>query len=151
MLFASLAETLFGTFNKKINLYFFSYPIRFFLEIVLVTFLLNVPNNVSAKEANNKTIKIFIKLFVIKIVANNFLGFCNKFSTIFSSFLFLESSFKSVFESEKKATSVPEINAEQISKTSNAKALNVVRKSIEAKNKNSGSGPKCCNYKLLKR
>jgi hypothetical protein len=54
-------------------------------------------------------------------------------------------------ESEKKATSVPEINAEQISKTSNAKALNVVRKSIEAINKNSGSGPKCCNYKLLKR
>jgi len=40
LLFASLAETLFGTFNKKINLYFFSYPIRFFIEIVLVTFLI---------------------------------------------------------------------------------------------------------------
>lgn len=40
LLFASLAETLFGTFNKRVNLYFFSYPIRFFLEIVLVTFLI---------------------------------------------------------------------------------------------------------------
>ena len=107
-------------------------------------------NNVSAKEANNKTIKIFIKLFVINIVANNFLGFSNKFTTICSSFLFLESSFKSVFESEKKATSVPETSAEQISRTSNAKALNVVSKSIEVINESSGSESKCYNYRLLK-
>lgn len=40
LLFASLSETLFSEFNNQFNLYFFSFPIRFFLEIVLVTFLI---------------------------------------------------------------------------------------------------------------
>ena len=98
----------------------------------------------SAKEANNKTIKILIKLFVIKIVANNCRGFCNKFTIIFSSFPSLESSFKSVLESEKNATSVPEINAELINNKSNARAFSPVKKSMDKKcnNKGSGSGSK---------
>lgn len=40
LLFASLAETLFGDFNYQLNLYLFTVPIRFLLEIVLVTFLI---------------------------------------------------------------------------------------------------------------
>ncbi|KGL62058.1 gliding motility-associated protein GldE [Polaribacter sp. Hel1_85] len=40
LLFASLAETLFGHFNYQLSLYFFTIPVRFLLEIVLVTFLI---------------------------------------------------------------------------------------------------------------
>ena len=40
LLFASLAETVFGDFNFKLNLYFFTVPLRFVLEIILVTFLI---------------------------------------------------------------------------------------------------------------
>lgn len=40
LLFASLAETLFSDFNYELNLYFFTVPLRFLLEIILVTFLI---------------------------------------------------------------------------------------------------------------
>lgn len=40
LLFASLAETLFGNFDYQLNLYYFNVPIRFLIEIVLVTFLI---------------------------------------------------------------------------------------------------------------
>ena len=40
LLFASLAETLFGNFNYQLNLHYFKIPIRFLIEIVLVTFLI---------------------------------------------------------------------------------------------------------------
>ena len=40
LLFASLAETLFGSFDYELNLYLFVGPIRFLIEIVLVTFLI---------------------------------------------------------------------------------------------------------------
>ncbi|MCL7752825.1 gliding motility-associated protein GldE [Polaribacter sp. Z022] len=40
LLFASLAETLFGGFNYEIDLNFITIPVRFFIEIVLVTFLI---------------------------------------------------------------------------------------------------------------
>ena len=40
LLFASLAETLFGGFDYQLNLYYFKIPIRFLIEIVLVTFLI---------------------------------------------------------------------------------------------------------------
>ena len=40
LLFASLAETLFSDFNYQLNLYYFNVPIRFLVEIVLVTFLI---------------------------------------------------------------------------------------------------------------
>ncbi len=40
LLFASLAETLFAGFDYQLNLYFFEVPIRFLIEIVLVTFLI---------------------------------------------------------------------------------------------------------------
>ena len=40
LLFASLSETLFSEYNYHLDLYFFTVPIRFLLEIVLVTFLI---------------------------------------------------------------------------------------------------------------
>ncbi|WP_439128731.1 gliding motility-associated protein GldE [Polaribacter sp.] len=40
LLFASMAETLFGDFNLDINLYYFTVSIRFLIEIILVTFLI---------------------------------------------------------------------------------------------------------------
>ena len=40
LLFASLSETLFSEFNFSLDLYFFIVPVRFLLEIVLVTFLI---------------------------------------------------------------------------------------------------------------
>lgn len=40
LLFASLAETLFRGFDYQLNLYLFVVPIRFLIEIVLVTFLI---------------------------------------------------------------------------------------------------------------
>lgn len=40
LLFAALAETLFADFNYQLSLYFFTIPLRFLIEIVLVTFLI---------------------------------------------------------------------------------------------------------------
>lgn len=40
LLFGLLAETLFGNFKYQLSLYFFTIPIRFLLEIVLVAFLI---------------------------------------------------------------------------------------------------------------
>ncbi|TVZ56596.1 protein involved in gliding motility GldE [Lutibacter sp. Hel_I_33_5] len=40
LLFASLGEQLFSEFDYSVNLYFFQLPIRFLIEVVLVTFLI---------------------------------------------------------------------------------------------------------------
>ncbi|SDS44406.1 protein involved in gliding motility GldE [Polaribacter sp. KT25b] len=40
LLFASLAENLFGDFDYQLNLHFISVPIRFLIEVILVTFLI---------------------------------------------------------------------------------------------------------------
>ncbi|WP_298782138.1 gliding motility-associated protein GldE [uncultured Polaribacter sp.] len=40
LLFASLAESLFNDFNYNLNLHFFTIPVRFLIEIILVTFLI---------------------------------------------------------------------------------------------------------------
>lgn len=40
LLFASIAETLFGNFDYQLDLYLFTVPIRFLIEIILVTFLI---------------------------------------------------------------------------------------------------------------
>lgn len=72
------------------------------------------------KEANNNTIKILIKLFAIKMVANNFLGFSKRPEMTSNCVEFvLESFSRSAFDREKNATSVPEINAEDINKKNN--------------------------------
>ena len=71
----------------------------------------------SPSDAKINTIKIFIKLLVIKIVASSLLGFCKRSTTGFCSLLSSEILIISVLEREKKATSVPDIKAEQKSNT----------------------------------
>ena len=61
--------------------------------------------------------RIFIKLLVIRIVASNLLGFCKSITTGFCPLVSSEILIISVFDKEKKATSVPDIKAEQRSNT----------------------------------
>ena len=70
----------------------------------------------SPKEEKSNTIAIFIKLFETNKAANNLLGLFLRLQTSFK-LLFLEvfAFLMSVLESEKKATSDPEIKAEKIS------------------------------------
>ena len=87
-----------------------------------------------------------MKLFVINIVASSFRGFSSRLMISASSFLSDESVSKSVCESEKKATSVPEMSAEQSNKIKSATPFKRVATSKLAKNnmsKGSGSGSKC--------
>jgi hypothetical protein len=102
------------------------------------------PNKVSANEVKSSTIKIFIKLLVISMVANNFRGFFSKLTTTFSSLPLLESSFILVWFREKKAISEPEIKAELISNKIKTMAFTAIiaSKEVSRENKGSGSGSK---------
>ncbi len=67
---------------------------------------------------------MFIKLLATNIVANNFLGRSKSEAIIFiAGTSFSKPSFKSDLVSENKATSAPEIRAEQISKTTSKTIL----------------------------
>ena len=61
LLFASLAETLFGDFNISLNLYFFAVPIRFLLEVLLVTFLILLFGEVLPKVYASRNALLFAK------------------------------------------------------------------------------------------
>lgn len=61
LLFASLSETLFNDFDSQLNLYFFSFPVRFFLEIVLVTFLILLFGEVLPKVYASRNALLFSK------------------------------------------------------------------------------------------
>jgi putative hemolysin len=61
LLFASLAETLFGDFNISLDLYFFEVPIRFLLEILLVTFLILLFGEVLPKVYASRNALLFAK------------------------------------------------------------------------------------------
>jgi putative hemolysin len=61
LLFASLAETLFGDFTISLNLYFFAIPIRFLLEIILVTFLILLFGEVLPKVYASRNALLFAK------------------------------------------------------------------------------------------
>ena len=81
--------------------------------------MLKPENKRSLKDAKSNIIAIFIKLFATSMVANNFLGLDTSFWTISNFFEFPfseESTSKSEAVNENKATSAPEIKAEQISK-----------------------------------
>lgn len=86
---------------------------------------------------------ILIKLFATSMVARSFLGLSSNFETICKG---LDScsnpSSKSVFVSEKRATSAPDINAEQNSKTrSNTTPIIKERSAVKINNiKFEGSG-----------
>ena len=66
-------------------------------------------------EANNITMAIFIKLFDIKIVASNLLGF-SKSESILDINLSPFSLIRFNLSSEKKATSEPDVRADKIRK-----------------------------------
>jgi gliding motility-associated protein GldE len=61
LLFASLAETLFSDFNLTLNLYFISVPIRFLLEIILITFLILLFGEVLPKVYASRNALLFAK------------------------------------------------------------------------------------------
>ena len=66
------------------------------------------------------TIAIFIKLLATKIVANSFCGFCSRSDTILIALDFSSNSLSiSARDKENKATSDPEIRAEQSNKKKN--------------------------------
>ena len=81
--------------------------IRLILELIPL-------NRRSLNAAKRITIPMFIKLLATKIVANNFFGRRKSEFIMFKAFegLFSSAS-KSTFVSEKRATSAPEIRAEQ--------------------------------------
>lgn len=90
-----------------------------------------------------RTINIFIKLFDTKIVANNLFGFSSNKATDFSlPDLDSDALLRSVWLSEKKATSAPEINAESISNIKSVTMLSTFDKTAADKrsDKNAGSG-----------
>jgi putative hemolysin len=61
LLFASLAETLFSDFNLTLDLYFISVPIRFLLEIILITFLILLFGEVLPKVYASRNALLFAK------------------------------------------------------------------------------------------
>jgi putative hemolysin len=78
LLFASLAENLFGDFNYQLNLYFFTVPIRFFIEVVLVTFLILLFGEVLPKVYASRNALQFSQLM------SKFINFVNVLLTPFS-------------------------------------------------------------------
>ena len=65
LLFASIGETLFANLNYTINLYFVELPIRFLIEVVLVTFLILLFGEVLPKVlASRKSVQF--SLFMAK-------------------------------------------------------------------------------------
>ena len=62
LLFASLAEALFGDFNYQLNLYFIIIPVRFLLEVILVTFLILLFGEVLPKVYASRNALRFSKL-----------------------------------------------------------------------------------------
>ena len=81
-------------------------------------------NTKSPIYAKSNTINILMKLFETKMVANSFFGLSSNVTTAFSLLDFDSAALlRSVCESEKNATSAPEINAESIS---NKKSMTIL-------------------------
>ena len=78
LLFASLAETLFSDFNYQLNLYFFSVPLRFLIEVILVTFLILLFGEVLPKVYASRNALRFSKLM------SKFIHYISIFLTPFS-------------------------------------------------------------------
>lgn len=111
----------------------------------LANVLVTSSNNVSPKKANNNTTAILIKLLATKIVASNFLGRSNKLDMVsIAADCSLIPLSISDFVSEKKATSAPEIKAEQASRTKSntAPVINDVLVTNKVEIKTVGSGSK---------
>lgn len=81
------------------------------------------------KSTKSKTIEIFTKLLAIKIVASSFLGLPNSLAMIFPTGDFPSfAALISVGESEKRATSEPEIIAEQHKRMKNTTNCTTIEK-----------------------
>lgn len=104
------------------------------------------PKKESLNTAKTKTIAILIKLFATRMVANKRLGFFNRAITLCKAKSEVVSwvSSKDLTCKEKKATSVPEMSAEQTSSTMTT--AHCIHRRLEAKNsklkKGNGSGSK---------
>ena len=73
LLFAALAETLFADFSYELPLYFFTIPLRFLIEIVLVTFLILLFGEVLPKVYASRNALRFSKKMAKFIQAINLL------------------------------------------------------------------------------
>ena len=73
LLFAALAETLFADFSYELPFYFFTIPLRFLIEIVLVTFLILLFGEVLPKVYASRNALRFSKKMAKFIQAINFL------------------------------------------------------------------------------
>ena len=62
LLFATLAENLFGYFDYQIDVYFFQLPLRFLIEVILVTFLILLFGEVLPKVYASRNALRFSKL-----------------------------------------------------------------------------------------
>ncbi|WP_397445327.1 gliding motility-associated protein GldE [Polaribacter sp. R77954] len=79
LLFASLAETLFGDFDYQLNVYLFTVSIRFLIEVILVTFLILLFGEVLPKVYASRNTLRFSRLM------SKFINFVNILLTPFSS------------------------------------------------------------------
>ena len=106
--------------------------------------------NTDPRTENNKTIKILMKLLVINIVANNFLGLSNNLTTTSPLGSFnLPTTSNFVLDKEKNATSVPEIIAEKTNKHSKMITSITKYQGIEFRNVKVGSGSNFIFYVLV--
>ncbi|MDP5107224.1 MAG: gliding motility-associated protein GldE [Polaribacter sp.] len=78
LLFASLADTFFGDFNYELNLHFFVVPVRFLIEVILVTFLILLFGEVLPKVYASRNALPFSKKMA------KFIGVINVLLTPFS-------------------------------------------------------------------
>lgn len=95
------------------------------------------------KEANNNTIAILIKLFATKMIASNRFGFAKSDRINESCFAFwFSASLRVALLREKKATSAPEMSAEEVINPSRSSPFSQTKEiSIEKKLLNkAGSG-----------
>ena len=98
------------------------------------------------------TINILIKLFVMRMVANNFLGLLRNFNTRFPFGVFdFDKSSKVVLDKEKKATSVPEIMAENTNRHIKTITSKIMYQGNELRNAFMGSGSNSIRSYLIKK
>ena len=73
LLFAALAEDLFGDFNYVVTAFFFELPVRFLIEVILVTFLILLFGEVLPKVYASRNALSFSKLMAKFINSFNFI------------------------------------------------------------------------------
>lgn len=78
LLFATLAENLFGDFDYQLNLFYFQIPIRFLIEVILVTFLILLFGEVLPKIYASRNALFFSRKM------SKFINFINTILTPFS-------------------------------------------------------------------